>query len=437
MTTHFPTHKKTLPPPQIPTQTGPDNIRWDFNNGARILFPDNEKTYAYRIENSDTRLVIIMGTHKPEKPDPTDESDKSHKEGEKRLYQTKQKYHMPLSIRVWELLKNGQYEEKISVQNTLKNRKVLIQFPRGALGDTLAWFPYAAAFTREHQCKTTIVMPAHISDIYRKTHPHIIFADPDPNDTEFRKKFFASYRVALFYNDHENCHQPRDFRITGLASTARNILDLSNVHDPIPPDPTIKAKKTDTPYVCIGTQSTMQAKYWNNPNGWKEVISFLKKSGYRVISIDRNYVAGHTSPNKNPTYNYIPNGCEDETGNRPLSERIAWLRGAAFFIGLSSGLSWLAKACDTPTIMISGFTDPSNEFEADARIWSPIPCNSCWNDRTITFDPRNYHWCPRHENTHRAWECSRFITAHQVISAITNLPAYKETAPQPQEIPDE
>jgi len=41
-------------------------------------------------------------------------------------------------------------------------------------------------------------------------------------------------------------------------------------------------------------------------------------------------------------WNHLPNGAEDETGARPLEERARWLKHAEFFVGLSSGLSWLA-----------------------------------------------------------------------------------------------
>ncbi|MXE01749.1 autotransporter strand-loop-strand O-heptosyltransferase, partial [Escherichia coli] len=42
------------------------------------------------------------------------------------------------------------------------------------------------------------------------------------------------------------------------------------------------------PYVCIATQSTCQAKYWNNGTGWSEVVAYLKSLGYRVLCIDRD-----------------------------------------------------------------------------------------------------------------------------------------------------
>ncbi|MEB3037479.1 glycosyltransferase family 9 protein, partial [Capnocytophaga ochracea] len=95
---------------------------------------------------------------------------------------------------------------------------------------------------------------------------------------------------------------------------------------------------------------------WNNPDGWRLVVRYLKEIGYRVICIDQKPVHG-----TGLMWNHIPHGVEDETGNRPLSERARWLRHADFFVGLSSGLSWLAWAMGTPVVMISGFTSATNE----------------------------------------------------------------------------
>ena len=63
----------------------------------------------------------------------------------------------------------------------------------------------------------------------------------------------------------------------------------------------------------------------------------LKGNSYPVVCIDRSPVHG-----TGQVWNHIPNGAEDETGERPLVERARWLRHASAFVGLSSGLSWLA-----------------------------------------------------------------------------------------------
>jgi autotransporter strand-loop-strand O-heptosyltransferase len=173
-------------------------------------------------------------------------------------------------------------------------------------------------------------------------------------------------------------------------------------------------------------QSTTQSKYWNNPTGWREVVSYLKGLGYRVICIDQKPVHGHGL-----VWNHIPHGAEDETGDRSLAERVRWLRHADFFIGLSSGLSWLAWAAGTPVVLIAGFTHPVNEFTTPYRVINYHTCNSCWNDPLVRFDHKDFLWCPRHKDTPRQFECTRLITAEHVKSVIRTIPGVAGREPQP------
>lgn len=146
-------------------------------------------------------------------------------------------------------------------------------------------------------------------------------------------------------------------------------------------------------------------------------MAHLKQAGYRVVCIDQKPVHGGGL-----VWNHIPHGAEDETGDRPLVERARWLRHAAAFIGLSSGLSWLAWAAGAPTVLISGFTHPTNEFATPFRIINYHSCNSCWNDPRVRFDHKDFLWCPRHAGTPRQFECTRLITADQVKGAIARIP---------------
>ena len=97
---------------------------------------------------------------------------------------------------------------------------------------------------------------------------------------------------------------------------------------------------------------------------------------------------------------------------------------AAFFIGLSSGLSWLAWAVGTPVVMISGFTHPTNEFATPYRVINEQACNSCWNDPRHRFDHKDFFYGPRHRGTPRQFECTRLITAERVMAAVRRIPGF-------------
>ncbi len=125
---------------------------------------------------------------------------------------------------------------------------------------------------------------------------------------------------------------------------------------------------------------------------------------------------------------------QDETGNRPLAERAHWLSHADFFIGLSSGLAWLAWAVGVPVVMISGFTHPVNEFATPYRVINYHACNSCWNDVRARFDHKDYLWCPRHKDSPRQFECTRLITPEQVKDAIRRIPGFSKGAAAAQHV---
>jgi autotransporter strand-loop-strand O-heptosyltransferase len=286
----------------------------------------------------------------------------------------------------------------------------------------MAWLPYAVRFWQSNGCRLTIAMSELIIPLLKDAYPYIRFVTHEQVAAErMSEQAYATYRIGLFFDDADCIFQPTDFRHVGLHRTAAHILGVDPAEEALRialPDET---RPIEEPYVCIGVQSSTQSKYWNNPTGWRAVIAFLKARGYRVICIDQKPVHGGGL-----VWNHIPHGAEDETGDRPLTERARWLRHAAAFIGLSSGLSWLAWSAGTPVVMISGFTHPTNEFSNPYRVINWHVCNSCWNDVRHRFDHKDFLWCPRHAGTERQFECTRLITPEQVIGVLKRLPTLPE-----------
>ncbi|MEI6204250.1 MAG: autotransporter strand-loop-strand O-heptosyltransferase, partial [Enhydrobacter sp.] len=328
------------------------------------------------------------------------------------------RYFIPFLIEVWS-------QDKVVLRHeySAKDHEVLIQFPVGTLGDTMGWFPYAVKFQERHGCKLTCAMGEKLIPLFKSAYPHITFVSHEQIKAE---QFYATYSIGLFFADKDFVFQPSDFRYVGLHRTAGYILGV----DPTEAPPKLAYENDTRPipesYVCIATQSTTQSKYWNNPDGWRSIVAFLKSAGYRVICIDQKPAHG-----SGLVWNHIPHGCEDETGDRTLQERARWLKHCDFFVGLSSGLSWLAWAADCPVVMISGFTHPLNEFETPYRVINYHTCNSCWNDPHLTFDHKDFLWCPRHKDTPRQFECTRLITVDQVKGAIVRIPAFKARQQKP------
>ena len=394
-----------LPPAPVPCLEAGMGIRFDFNDGARVMVPDlPPETGEWQVRLSDRVTGNIL-------------FDARLKGG---MVASTKKFFVPFGVDVWLHRENGASEHVVQHDLDLRERQVLVQLPVGTLGDTLAWLPAVIRMARQTGASVTCSVADVILPLVVDANPDIRLVGQDVarKDGGFTSRFYATYNLGLFFTDKEFCRQPTDFRHVGLHRTAAYILGVNPWRDE-PPAITIPDgdhAPIDGPYVVVATQASTQCKYWNNPAGWHEVIAFLKRCGYRVICIDQKPFHG-----TGYVYNHIPHGVEDETGNRPLSERARWLRHASFFIGLSSGLAWLAHAAGTPVVMISGFTHPDNEFFTPYRVINWHTCNSCWNDASHQFDHHDFLWCPRHKGTDRQFECSRLITGTQVIHTIRGL----------------
>jgi len=387
------------PAAATPTQHAARGIRFDFNLGARVLLPTlTEGAWRVTLRDLDTGNVLFRS------------------ENQGAFVNSAKRWFVRFRIEIEAIDAAGTAQTVLAHDYDARGRDVLVQFPVGTLGDVLAWFPYAARFAGEHRCRLTCTMSALIIPLLRDAYPDIRFV---PHEAVEPDRFYATYSLGLFFDDADCVWQPCDFRLVGLHRTAGHILGV----DPEESAPRLalpdESRPLAEPYVCIGVQSSSQAKYWNNPNGWREVVAFLRDAGYRVLCIDQNPVHGHGL-----VWTHIPHGVEDLTGDLPLVGRARLLRHAAAFVGLSSGLAWLAWAAGCPVVMISGFTHPHNEFATPYRVINYHACNSCWNDVRHRFEHADFLWCPRQANTPRQFECTRLITPEHVRATLRRLPGF-------------
>jgi autotransporter strand-loop-strand O-heptosyltransferase len=267
----------------------------------------------------------------------------------------------------------------------------------GSLGDSIAWIPIVNEFAIQKRSKVNLYTPN--KELFINEYPMINFYDYCEKPSDDKK---GVYKIGCF---NEN-----DWKPYSLQEIASNILGIKYEEKKCKLN-FDKTKKSNfnKKYVCIATQSTAQCKYWNNKEGWTKVVSYLNSLGYDVVCIDKHYSYGAKG-----IMNIIPENVINKTGDLPLEDRINDLYHCEFFIGLGSGLSWLAWACEKPVIMISGFSDPKSEFYTPYRVHNKNVCNSCWSDLNCTFDRSNWLWCPRDKD----FECSREITFDMVKEKI-------------------
>ena len=378
--------------PPEPTQEAIDGIRFDFNDGLRVKFPKGSKPYRLRFVDLDTKSCVYDAVT----PEGGDCIATSHK-----------KYFIRFRLVISRVS-----DDKLLFMHDFdaSGKDVAVRFPVHTLGDTIAWFSYVERFQQKLNCNLICVVSPWFAEIVRKQYPQIRFVSKEEAE---KIPTYANYNIGLYELGNTTC-QPIDHRYVGLHRVVAYMLGVDD--SDIPPRFDLSAKrKIKEKYVCIGVQSTSLAKYWNNPEGWDRVVAYLKEKGYRVLCIDRERLGG-----KAGTFIRKPEGAEDFTGDKPLQERIDLIKDAACFIGLSSGLSWLAWGCRVPVVLISGFTNPINEFKTPYRVINYNACNSCWNDFK-EFNLADFWHCPRLAGTDRRYECTAMITADQVIDMIDKV----------------
>ena len=288
----------------------------------------------------------------------------------------------------------------------LKNQPTLIVLTSKAVGDSLALLPYIAEFQKVHGCKMSVFVKEHLRDLVNALYPQLNLVKEITLD--YYATFFCNYVIGELLNFPED---PRTMSLTKLGGM---ILGLENIIPRFPKLAKPKKRKIKTPYVCIAVQASGTPKSWLYPGGWNIVIDYLKNLGYRVLCIDKN----KTQTEFGLTIN-MPEGAEDFTGDIPLLERANMLYYADFFVGLSSGLAWVANSVGCPVILIAGFTQDYNEFETPFRIANRFVCNGCFNDLFNSSFQKKF--CQHYQGMEREFECQKKISPRQVIQEIENL----------------
>ena len=365
---------------EIYGDTGIDGLRLDFNFGLRLDVPDGN--FRVKISDFDSGQIFF---------------DKYISGG--RLISV-ERYFIRWHVEIF-------LDDRKIFSHTLdlEAQPVAVVCKFEALGDMLALMPYFAEFKRVHRCDLSVCLPKIYRELYARLYPEINLVD------EINFETYATYYPGMIMSPYPIV--PVDTRRMSMTQAGGMIFGT----DYLPPKNSFKPTAppvTDEPYVCIAVQSNIARKCWLWPNGRDIVVDYLKSLGYRVFCIDREEeltTDGFTIRR--------PAGAEDFTGNRPLLERANMLSHAEFFIGLGSGLSWLAYTVDCPVVMICGFSQDWCEFYTPYRVANRKVCNGCFNDFRAKYLDKEP--CPYHKNTPRALECQKKISPRMVINAIERL----------------
>jgi autotransporter strand-loop-strand O-heptosyltransferase len=285
----------------------------------------------------------------------------------------------------------------------LENKKVFIAFDSKALGDTLAWFPYIETFRQIHKCD--IVVSTFHNYLFEKHYPQFEFVNPGSTV----HNLYAMYKLGIYYTENDSVNpllNPNNFLEQPLQKMGSDILGLDYKETkPIISDGSVEK---DDKLITIAIHGTAQPKYWNNPNGWQELVDWLNDKGYTVKLLSKE--------NDGYMGNYHPRGIVKHPEGS-LQSVMHEMEKSKMFIGIGSGLSWLSWALGTKTVLISGFSYDWAEMEDCIRIASPKDkCGGCFN--RLRLDAGDWNWCPDHKGTNRQFECTKSITSEMVIKEL-------------------
>ncbi len=292
----------------------------------------------------------------------------------------------------------------------LKNKRVFIAFESKSLGDTLAFIPMVEKFQQKHRCK--IICSTFWNNLFQSIYPEWEFVLPGQTVSSLT----AKYSLGIFDIFDRNVH-PIDIRKRNLQQSAADILGLE-WDETIPCKLFIKDKtrKIQDKYITISPSGSAGLKYWHYPNGWQTLIDHFSKVGYKVVLTQ-------TEPTDLKGL-IIP---ED----KDIQTTINLILNSECHIGISSGPAWIAYAVKPKNkiVLISGFTEPFNEFDCE-RIFAPeSKCRGCYNrtddDRFNFFTKEgkgNWDFCPiSKENPTRHFECTKSIPPQTVIEKVENI----------------
>ena len=303
----------------------------------------------------------------------------------------------------WKIIAKRDDGEVFEFEFDAKDKRVFIALESKSLGDTMAWFPYVDEFRKKWNC--SVICSTFHNNLFIDQYPELEFVSPG----SVVNGIYAMYKIGLFFDGDDINYKLHkiDPKKISLLEIATDILGLK--YSEIRP----RLKKSDVEKkkrVGIGFHSTAQTKYWNNPTGWQEVTDFLISKGYEVVIASKEE-DGYMG-------NFYPKGATRiPEGN--IENLIDELNLCEFFIGISSGLSWLAWAINIPVVIISGFTDENLEPSDNVvRIIEKSVCNGCWSRHK--FDPGDWNWCPDNKGTERQFECTKSITGEMVINELIN-----------------
>jgi hypothetical protein len=296
------------------------------------------------------------------------------------------------------MIKRGYSEQELLKFNErspdtvdFSNKEILLHFDSFCLGDTLCFSSLLSAFLDFHKPKKVFLstFAPHLFEIdddrvvvVKSSDPTLIIQCDKVVNVGYDKDNLLHTINGMFYATKETMKLPLDTLIGKPPVTKKNVEKINNK-------------------IVIAPESLKKIARWEHfgSYGWQQIIDYLIGKGFDVFNVSYENTLNLS-------------GVKSFNGFDDINIALDHIVNSRLFIGLSSGLSWLAWSYNIPVVMISGFTKEINEFSC-YRVSNPVGCSGCFN----IFQNIQSN-CPLFINTIRENECHKKITPKMVIEKI-------------------
>lgn len=281
-----------------------------------------------------------------------------------------------------------QYNELEPNCKDLKDKTILLHFDSFCLGDSICFAAFIDHFIDYHQPRY-VYITTFLRHIFESNNDRVEFISA----TDISRSLTIDKLINVGYDKNDLQHT-----MGGMFYATKDTMLIPQNLKPgkVPVIP--KQRNVIRNKITIAPETLKKIAEWDKDK-WQNLVNILVNNGFEVYNVSYE--------DRMKLDNVV-----DVHGFDDINVSLGHILDSRLFIGLSSGLAWLAWSYNVPVVMISGFTKKHNEFDC-YRVMSESGCSGCFN---IFKNIKTT--CPIFKDTDRSNECSKLITVDMVIEQI-------------------
>lgn len=316
-----------------------------------------------------------------------------------------------------EKVKINAYENDVIVEThnvSLQEKNIAFTIPYGihygGFGDTFSIMNCLRRFKEVNNCNI-FISTGEMNDFFSSITDDFTFIQIIKNDKHQNNNLYLyGDNTAINNIDyHFEVWVEHSDSVVRRTHYYQRWLDFLGIPNEQPLKPTLKeippiSENIPKPYICFSEFASMPSKMWHYENGWQELVDYFVDKGYTMVSISF----------ENSSLSNIVDLSGDEYS---FLHRLSTLKDSEFYIGMDSGLSWMANFIDKHCCLIYGSSEEEFSFQDNVTkigLSEDDYCRGCLEDVTVLRSWENMATC----FYRKSFECTRLLTTEIVITKI-------------------